>query len=179
MPTVEQREQIIERVVQKTIKQVQLVSTTQNKIQGDFFEINELPVVNPKDIVLLRDMREYPLPYIESIDRLGKLEVRFSRRLADCTSPESCDALKAIFREKVVLQLHSGDTDDLLGSSGPPPAFNETSTDGRRLLEEQSTSSGMHDFDNFVAREDLIDWTIEAFNPDGFTARLRIEESDA
>ena len=64
MPTVEQREQIIERVVQKTIKQVQLVSTTQNKIQGDFFEINELPVVNPKDIVLLRDMREYPLPYI-------------------------------------------------------------------------------------------------------------------
>ena len=55
-------------------------------MEGSFITENTLPVVRPHDVEILRGLKEYPLPYVESIDRSGKIVVRFSRAIANCTT---------------------------------------------------------------------------------------------
>ena len=45
-------------------------------------------MINPRDIELLREMKDYPLPFVDAIDRRGRLTVSFSREIADCETEE-------------------------------------------------------------------------------------------
>lgn len=76
--------------------------------------MNDLPLINPRDIVILRDLKDYPLPYIESIDRKGNIRVTFSRPIANCETPEKIAATKALIDNGLRFKLTGGDSGELL-----------------------------------------------------------------
>lgn len=75
---------IIQEIISRPLVEDKLQSDALNDVQDEWFTLNELPVINPRDIALLKDLKDYPLPYVDSIDRQGTLQITFSRPIANC-----------------------------------------------------------------------------------------------
>jgi hypothetical protein len=73
--------------------------------------------VRAHDIEILRGLKKYPLPFIESIDRKGVIFVRFSRAIANCTNEEEIAKNILVVDKSINLELISGDTGDVIAFS--------------------------------------------------------------